>query len=391
MPRGATPADVGVNLFAVQRQRRCTSLRRRSVQFGLRSAVGDWCIDAKRAEAKHGNISTWNTSEVTSFHTLFKNRGGFNDDIDSWQTGSVTNMEQAFADARVFNQPLNSWQTGSTKNFAAMFTRSANFNQALNSWLTGSATNMLGMFLSAAKFNQPLNSWQTGSAARTSSMFLSATKFNQALNSWQVGSVTRMDNMFNKAQAFNQNIDSWQTGLVRDMRSMFAAAKEFNQDIDSWQVETVSYFQDMFSGCDPNSRLCADVAFNQPLNSWKLFVRGTSNTFAVEKMRGMFKDATAFRQDLSAWTTKHNVRASVDWCNGHFVQPRQGKDDGVNVCRPLYQLEIRTIAGTRPLAIDAATKGGAAAKVGSPACWVREFSCVQYGMPRQPCVFVLRV
>ena len=58
----------------------------------------------------NGNISSWDTSSVTTMNYMF-NMGGnpdvFNQDISNWDTSSVTDMEAMFFWTSVFNQDLS--------------------------------------------------------------------------------------------------------------------------------------------------------------------------------------------------------------------------------------------------------------------------------------------
>jgi surface protein len=57
----------------------------------------------------NGNISNWDTKEVTSMDRTFFLATSFNQDLSSWNTSSVNNMEEMFLGADSFNQDLSSW------------------------------------------------------------------------------------------------------------------------------------------------------------------------------------------------------------------------------------------------------------------------------------------
>ena len=54
----------------------------------------------------NGDISHWDTSNVTNMYRMFRNDGSFNRDIGSWDTSSLTNMDQMFVNASSFNLSL---------------------------------------------------------------------------------------------------------------------------------------------------------------------------------------------------------------------------------------------------------------------------------------------
>ena len=90
----------------------------------LKIAVKLWCDRDTHNEAleKYGNISSWNTGNITNMNELFKNtRYSFNDDISSWDTSKVTNMEGMFYNSK-FNQNIGSWDVSNVTNMNRMFT-----------------------------------------------------------------------------------------------------------------------------------------------------------------------------------------------------------------------------------------------------------------------------
>lgn len=87
------------------------------------TAVSAWCSDPTAAAATYGDISGWDTSNVTDgFECLFGSTDAlcagkefcstlttFNDDISSWNTSSATTMYQMFSGASAFNQDISAW------------------------------------------------------------------------------------------------------------------------------------------------------------------------------------------------------------------------------------------------------------------------------------------
>ena len=68
----------------------------------LRTAVKEWLEDDKKAEAKYGHISNWDTSEVTDMSKLFLDAHTFNEPLNNWDVSKVTNMHAMFDNAYSF-------------------------------------------------------------------------------------------------------------------------------------------------------------------------------------------------------------------------------------------------------------------------------------------------
>lgn len=56
-----------------------------------------------------GDISKWDTSNVTNMFSMFDGATKFNQPLDKWDVSNVTDMSYIFEEAKKFNQPLNNW------------------------------------------------------------------------------------------------------------------------------------------------------------------------------------------------------------------------------------------------------------------------------------------
>ena len=220
-----------------------------------------------------GDISFWDTSNVTNMSQMFSSIWVINGDIGNWDTSNVTDMSEMFQSA-TFNQDISSWNTAKVTNMSNMFMWVSAFNQDIGSWNTAKVTNMSNMFAYAEAFNGDIGSWDTSSVTDMSYVFSGATVFNQNIGNWDTSKVTNMYKMFDDASAFNQNIGSWDTSSVTDMFGMFSRATAFNQDIGNWNTSAVTGMKYMFSEAS---------AFNQDLSRWciqnKFNVVGRSEPF----------------------------------------------------------------------------------------------------------------
>lgn len=58
----------------------------------LLTAVGTWTSNEASARSTYGDISSWDTSRITSMEELFFSQTNFNADLSSWDVGRVENM-----------------------------------------------------------------------------------------------------------------------------------------------------------------------------------------------------------------------------------------------------------------------------------------------------------
>lgn len=142
------------------------SVFRPRTKEGLKTAVDEYVRSARtraRALSQYGDISTWDTSQITDMSDLFNaylnsfvndEMEAFNLNIENWNVSNVTNMNSMFAGCRLFNQPLNNWNVSNVTNMKMMFHGCARFNQPLNDWNVAKVTNMDGMFMACTRLNQ---------------------------------------------------------------------------------------------------------------------------------------------------------------------------------------------------------------------------------------------
>ena len=207
-----------------------------------------------------GNISKWNTSNVTDMSYMFCGAENFNGTLNNWDTSNVTNMECMFSKALSFNQPLDKWNVSQVTNMSCMFSHAESFNQHLDNWDVSNVTNMYGMFV-YSNFNKSLNNWDVSNVETMASMFEYAYNFDQPLDKWDTKNVKNMAYMFNGAAAFNQNINNWDVSNVTDMSGMFNNAV-FNQPLDNWYISSHTNIYEMFGDdCCFKSELPKFISF----------------------------------------------------------------------------------------------------------------------------------
>ena len=229
----------------------------------------------------NSDLSSWDTSKNT---TLFGTFGGtkFDLNIANWDVSNVTIMEQTFA-GTTWSMDVSKWDVSAVTNMRLLFNNNKVFNVDISNWDVSNVRNMRGLFKEAEAFNIDIGNWNTSNVTDMFEMFHKATNFNKSINSWDVSKVENMQRMFWYASSFNQNLNNWDVSNVTTMDGMFDKATVFNGNISSWNVSNVINMRSMF----------AYSAFNQDIGSWDV-----SN---VTEMRGMFYANAHYNQPMADW------------------------------------------------------------------------------------------
>lgn len=172
------------------------------------------CFDGYDLEKFNGNISKWNTSNVTNMCSMFEGASSFNCPLNNWDVSNVTAMNNMFSEAKEFNQPLDKWNVSKVKSMSLMFSYALKFNQPIENWNVSNVSCMWGMFLKAISFNQPLAKWDVSNVTNMSFMFEEAKKFNQPLDKWDTKNVNEylgLTDMFKFAKNFDNKIPSFKS------------------------------------------------------------------------------------------------------------------------------------------------------------------------------------
>ena len=206
------------------------------------------------------DVTSWDTSSVTTMSGMFQNNSAFNQDIGNWNTSTLTDMYAMFQYNSAFNQDIGNWNTSNVTNMSNMFQYNSAFNQDIGSWNTSNVSSMSYMFSGdETVFNNNLDGWVI--APNASGMFAGNSTFNQDIGNWNTSNVTNMSGMFQNNSAFNQDIGNWNTSNVSTMSSMFQNNSAFNQDIGNWNTSNMISMALMFYD---------NSAFNQDLSMWNV-------------------------------------------------------------------------------------------------------------------------
>lgn len=132
----------------------------------------------REASTFNGNISIWDTSQVTDFSSMFRSASSFNQPL-FWELSKVKKigMSEMFRAASTFNGNINAWNTTQVTNFNGMFREAKNFNQDIGGWDTSNVISMAWMFYDASVFQQNISTWDSSKVRSFKKMFGLATAF----------------------------------------------------------------------------------------------------------------------------------------------------------------------------------------------------------------------
>jgi len=125
----------------------------------IKQAVKEWIDNPDDALDMYGEISLWDTSQVTDMIALFYNMRTFNDDITKWNVANVKYMPSLFGGASAFNQGISKWNVANVNDMGFMFHGASAFNQDISGWNVAKVKSMFLMFYEATTFNQDLCAW----------------------------------------------------------------------------------------------------------------------------------------------------------------------------------------------------------------------------------------
>ena len=267
----------------------------------LRIAVSAWCSDKERAFEAYGDISGWDTSEVTDMSCLFSDdcEGGrlegwndkycdtvdhFNEDISKWDVSNSKSFLRTFKGASSFDGDVSAWNVARSENFDGTFMFASSFTGDVSAWNVAKSTSFSATFYKASLFDGDVSKWNVSQSLDFTTMFYYASSFSGDLSSWDVSKAKSFLGMFTFALRFDSDVSAWEVGECEDFQAMFSYTENFNSDLGNWSVSNSITFRAMFEGA---------TGFNQDLSPWDV---SNSQSFNL-----MFHGASSFFQTL-CWT-----------------------------------------------------------------------------------------
>ena len=214
----------------------------------------------------NGNVSTWNTANVTDMSYLFQNNNVFNSDISGWNTGNVTTMLQMFNGRSSLTPTLRTGMSSKSRTCSRCSSMHGHSTKISVGGTSFALLDTSRMFESAVAMNSPLDGWgaKTSSVTRMNRMFYQSHVVQPAAQFWNVGNVTTFGEMFAGATVFNKDelVEhrqghrhvqhvlerkplSMETSLRgtppgHDLRELCAGAAAFNKDIGAWNTTSAT-------------------------------------------------------------------------------------------------------------------------------------------------------
>jgi surface protein len=263
------------------------------------------------------NINKWDVSGIKYFRSMFREMPLFNDNIGNWNMSSATNLIAMFfagaTSTGVFNNggsdSIKNWNTSNVLSLDSTFRNQTAFNQEIGLWDISKVTTLVSLLITPATtpaglgvFNNAgspsINNWNTSSVTSMNGSFCGQRFFNQPVGNWNTSNVTNMNLLFYGSNvsgypgSFNQDISNWNTSNVTIMTQMLQHQPNFNQNIGNWNVSNVTNFSFMFYtlSASPGS---FNNGGSSSINNW--------NTALATTMANMFQNQTGFNQPIGNW------------------------------------------------------------------------------------------
>ena len=153
----------------------------RKFKFDIKASNNQTLIIDKCEPKECYNLSKLDTSKITNMSDVFI-YNLFDGDISQWNTSNVTKMDYMFYEAKKFNQDISNWNVSNVTDMACMFYQAFSFNSDISKWDVSNVTNMKEIFAYTLIFNQNISSWNLNSKANCYNMFYKVEEFIKKYN-----------------------------------------------------------------------------------------------------------------------------------------------------------------------------------------------------------------
>ncbi|GLU44492.1 BspA family leucine-rich repeat surface protein [Allomuricauda sp. NBRC 101325] len=140
--------------------------------------------------------------------------------VDVPNLTKVTVMPYMFAGCTLFDGDLSNWNTENVSNMAYMFWNASSFNGDIKDWKVENVLYFSEMFRNAKSFNGNISNWDTQSAESFYNMFEGATVFDQDLGNWKLDNIVAFGDMFSNSGMSPENYSNTLNGWYDQMETV---------------------------------------------------------------------------------------------------------------------------------------------------------------------------
>ena len=178
-------------------------------------------------------------------------------DLSNWDTSNVTDMSSMFCNCSSLTSvgdPSN-WDTSNVKNMSNIFCNCSSLTSVgdLSKWNTSKVTSMNGTFSGCSSLTSvgDLSNWDTSKVNNMGGMFYHMSSLTSLgdLSNWDTSNVTDMSNMFCNCSSLTSvgDLSNWDTSKVKNMGGMFYQMSSLTSlNLSGWDLSSCTNISDMF-------------------------------------------------------------------------------------------------------------------------------------------------